>query len=644
MMSLRDKTLITVGLTVLLVTAVIYVISRLILLGSYVQLEEQFARQNVNRASRSIDEALDVIDAINQDWASWSEVYRLTQGADAAAFVRDELAHQTFGRLRLNFVVITDRNGRPIYSHGYDFDTGKRLPIPASLIDQITPGSPLLPLSGAEAFSKGILMLPENPVLLSARPIYRAEQPTPASGVIILGRYLTREELQRMAMVTGFSFSIQRLDRPPGASDSAEILAGLSEQEALVLARPISSEQIGGYKLIDDLYGRPALLLTLTMPRSIYQQGRSSLSYFMFLLFSVGGIFSLITIRLLERQILSRLASLTKRVLAIGESRDFSERISLPGDDELSTLAGSINDMLRRLQQATEALRVSEDRFRKLAETSAAIIFIHQNGRFRYINQMGIASFGYNSDQLLNMGFNDLISLELRAEAGSLLRLLEEGNATHVRFETKIDTGVGDERYLEITATPFEYEGWQAAIGTAYDITERKLAEEQLIYLSNHDALSGLYNRVFFEEELNRLERGREFPMSMVIIDIDELKWANDTLGHAAGDELIRRTAGVLREVFRAEDVVARIGGDEFAVLLPGVNRKEAAETKKRLRERLALHNKNYPDLPLRFSVGIATGQVAGPLTALMQEADALMYREKMSKRSHYEEHAGYHG
>jgi len=129
------------------------------------------------------------------------------------------------------------------------------------------------------------------------------------------------------------------------------------------------------------------------------------------------------------------------------------------------------------------------------------------------------------------------------------------------------------------------------AIESIRDITEQKMVEKQLRYLSTHDNLTGLYSRAFFEEERSRAERGRSFPVSIVMLDIDGLKWVNDTRGHEAGDALLKRVAQVLGMAFRADDIAARIGGDEFAVLLPGTGISVAKESIVRFRDSLKDHN-----------------------------------------------------
>ncbi|MEA1971628.1 MAG: GGDEF domain-containing protein, partial [Thermodesulfobacteriota bacterium] len=157
--------------------------------------------------------------------------------------------------------------------------------------------------------------------------------------------------------------------------------------------------------------------------------------------------------------------------------------------------------------------------------------------------------------------------------------------------------------------------------------------EEQLRYLSTHDSLTGLYGRAFFDEEMFRFERGRTFPVSVVMLDVDGLKWVNDTRGHKAGDALLKRVAQVLGMVFRAGDIAARIGGDEFAVLLPGTGISAAKEILVRFRAFLEDHNKEYPDLPLSLSIGVAEGSKGDSLACVQKKADELMYREKLSKK-----------
>jgi diguanylate cyclase (GGDEF)-like protein len=169
-------------------------------------------------------------------------------------------------------------------------------------------------------------------------------------------------------------------------------------------------------------------------------------------------------------------------------------------------------------------------------------------------------------------------------------------------------------------------------VGTILDITERKQTEERLRYMSTHDPLTGLYNRAYFQEEMERLEQGRQFPVSVVVFDVDRLKFVNDNLGHAAGDELLVRAALVLKGAFRAEDVVARIGGDEFAVLLPSADAEVVKEALRRVVGKIEQNHGEDHSVQLSISFGAATACKGDRLEETLKLADRRMYENKFNK------------
>lgn len=165
------------------------------------------------------------------------------------------------------------------------------------------------------------------------------------------------------------------------------------------------------------------------------------------------------------------------------------------------------------------------------------------------------------------------------------------------------------------------------------NITEHTLVEQQLKHLSLHDALTGLYNRAFFEEEMRRLERQREGHAGLLICDVDGLKIVNDALGHEAGDQLLKCVANILRQSFRGGDVIARIGGDEFVVLLNTDSAKIFEQATRRICQHIDAYNVNSP-LPLSLSTGYAVSRHSPPdMTALFKDADNNMYRQKLQQK-----------
>jgi len=171
------------------------------------------------------------------------------------------------------------------------------------------------------------------------------------------------------------------------------------------------------------------------------------------------------------------------------------------------------------------------------------------------------------------------------------------------------------------------------------DITARKKAEAYLEYLGSHDALTKLCNRSFFADELNRLERKGPWPVTIIMADLNGLKAANDELGHAAGDSLLRRAGEVLNSIVDKPARAARIGGDEFAVILPGTERSEGEAMMKVIDDLVAINNEFYTDLPLSLSMGIATSEKGERLEAVVKRADLAMLNAKREyySRSEYD-------
>ncbi len=169
--------------------------------------------------------------------------------------------------------------------------------------------------------------------------------------------------------------------------------------------------------------------------------------------------------------------------------------------------------------------------------------------------------------------------------------------------------------------------------GIISNITEKKRSEESLQYISMHDPLTGLFNRGYFETEMSRMEQSRQYPVSIVLADIDGLKAVNDRFGHTEGDRLIKQASQVLRQSFRAEDVIARIGGDEFAVILHLADAHTVKDALKRVRTCQSLLNEGNGDFPLSVSLGAATAERNEQLHDAFKLADSRMYRHKSRQK-----------
>lgn len=277
-------------------------------------------------------------------------------------------------------------------------------------------------------------------------------------------------------------------------------------------------------------------------------------------------------------------------------------------------VASSIRDVTERKQTQEEIISLA----RFTSENPRPVMRVSSDGTILYANPA-------SQDWL--EAWNTQVGSRVPPDwQESLARVMEAGELE------EIEIGIGTQIFAAI-CTPFVESGYINIYG--HDITQRKHSEAKLHYLSMHDALTGLYNRNFFEEELARLEHSRHFPVSVMIADINGLKQINDRLGHSAGDELIRDAARLLKAAFRGEDVVARWGGDEFAVLLPDTDAAAVDHVLTRLKNRIEAENKQRGDAPLSLALGVATGNNDASLKDTLKNADQRMYEDKSDQSNH---------
>jgi two-component system, cell cycle response regulator len=204
-----------------------------------------------------------------------------------------------------------------------------------------------------------------------------------------------------------------------------------------------------------------------------------------------------------------------------------------------------------------------------------------------------------------------------------------QANLRHLTWQTKqIASGDLNQRVDFLGEFSVAFNAMIAAL------SEKHQAEEKLRYVSNHDPLTDLYNRGYFADEMERVERGRRFPVSIMVADLDGLKKVNDTLGHAAGDRLIQLAAKVFRLSVRGDDVVARMGGDEFAAILPNTDIETSAGVLERIRVFETELNRELVDYRISISIGMATAEHGESLEETLKLADKRMYEEKFIRKN----------
>ncbi len=219
------------------------------------------------------------------------------------------------------------------------------------------------------------------------------------------------------------------------------------------------------------------------------------------------------------------------------------------------------------------------------------------------------------------------LSAELKFHGGPLIGSLKSLHASlrHLTWQTKqIAQGDLTQRV-----------DFMGEFSDAFNSMVERLdaARRELIHMSTHDVMTGLYNRAYFDAELNRVAKGRSFPVSIIMADLDGLKGINDNVGHEAGDRLIRGAAEILRASFRGDDVVARIGGDEFAVIMAGCPADSVQVALNRIRTQQAEFN-STTGATVSISIGSGTADTREQIAGAIKIADEEMYRDKARNKA----------
>lgn len=294
-------------------------------------------------------------------------------------------------------------------------------------------------------------------------------------------------------------------------------------------------------------------------------------------------------------------------------------------------LAARVEELERKVAALEGEYSLQKVYFQQLLENSpGAIALVDGSGAFIKVNREFEEVFQYSIDDIKEFTAKPFIVPEsLYKEEEAFLESVFRGQT--IKIETIRQRRDGSQVTVTMQGVPIIVKGKNAGAYTIYtDITGRKQAEEQITYLSRHDSLTGLYNRAYFEEEMTRLQYGGLYPISIILCDVDGLKFVNDALGNYAGDALLVTVSAIIKNSLRSGDIVARVGGGEFAVLLPGGDSSLVQEACHRILSAVDRYNRSGPSYPLSLSVGSATSHGPASITELFKEADNNMYREKL--------------
>jgi diguanylate cyclase (GGDEF)-like protein/PAS domain S-box-containing protein len=324
-------------------------------------------------------------------------------------------------------------------------------------------------------------------------------------------------------------------------------------------------------------------------------------------------------------------------ILPNGERRTIEVNL-IPHFDEAGKLLGAfvlITDITRH-QLAEQAIRDSEERMRKFAAATNEGIFFHKNGILTDVNEALLTILGYTREEVIGHNALEFVPPEWQKEVGEYMRAGREDP-----YEAEVVHGNGYSIAVEMVGKTLHLGDETYRLGALRDITAHKHTEARIQYLAHHDMLTGLPNRAYLVERLTTilaLARRHGTLVAIMFIDLDHFKTVNDSLGHHSGDALLKQVATRIKEVLREADMVSRLGGDEFLVILadfaaPEDAAKVADKLLQTISAPIALEG---AELCANASIGISVFPRDGDSADdLIRHADAAMYSAKEHGRGH---------
>ncbi|HEY3273281.1 MAG TPA: CHASE4 domain-containing protein, partial [Methanocella sp.] len=487
-MLLREKTLIVIVAIFAILILIEFVFSNSIVMNSFTSLEQNDTLQKIKQADGALNKELESMDVLLTGRAMRDDSYAY-MAHPQASYLEQNLGDESFISQDLNLLLMVDGSGDITYGKAFDLKSRTAIPLPESIRPKIYNGSPLV-LSMANGNRSGVVILPEGPLLVVARPILDGKKQGPAHGTMIIGRYIDDGWIGTLSDTTRLNLTMYRLD---DENLSADLLAALdaSASEGRFVTIPLDDDSIGGYEIIEDVFGKPALILRVEQPRPIYRKGIETIAFIILSTLVTGVVIASLAMVLLSKIVLSRLSSLDMSVRRISASDDLSGRVSVVGKDELSNLSRAINHMLTSLEMSRQKLHESESRYHAVVEDQSELICrFRPEGTIAFTNEACRRYFGMDGQPWPGQNFLQSLPTSARGSVDELLQSLTEKEPAGV-LECPFDRE-GTTQWLQWNFRAiFDRRGLVSefqAVGR--DITELKRNEEQIkASLKEKDAL-----------------------------------------------------------------------------------------------------------------------------------------------------------
>ena len=477
-MSLRQRTLISIGVMLVALVLVLYILTQVIFLRSFANLEEDTVQQHVGRVQNDLRAEMDALSAATADYAHWDDTYQFVQDGNTE-YIDGNLMDDTLINLDIHLMLFVNTSGEIVFAKMLDPDTNTEIPLPDEFRSYLGEGSPLRAVqANVEDHWEGFIRLDGVPLLVAARPILTSDKQGPAQGVLLFGRFWDEAKVAALSEKLQLAATLYSCDQSTLPGDAQTACAALSTDPALFI-QTLPEDRIAGYTLVSDITGQPVLLFRVDVPRTIYDQGRQTTTIFVIGLLSIGLLFGAVTLLSIEQTVLSRVAALGAGVKDIGQGGDIAARLTVTGRDELAQLSGNINTMLQRLHRAQQERWEITTRLETVIHNAPVILWaVDPAGKFTFFDGLVLRTLGLESTSVIGHTIAEVwrdAPADDRAQMqNSLQRALTGAEASHT---LTAEDFTFDSHYAPLRDLDGQIIG---VIGVSINISGQKRAERAL--------------------------------------------------------------------------------------------------------------------------------------------------------------------
>lgn len=460
----------------------IFFASDYLLIQNLKDTEYDTVTASCNLVNHTIGREIDTLGVLTRDWATWDDTYFFVQNWNQV-YIDSNLVNQTYINTGLDCILILNTTGVPVYGMVFDREHQTTAPAPESLFARIEES-----LRERDAI-KGIIVLPEGPMIVAAEPVLRSTGEGPAAGTLIMGRYIDGDLTGEISEITQLPVTIHSagdpsiysgLSKNPGPEDGAPILIAPSENGAIV----------SGIITIPDINGEPAFTTRIDLTRHLYSQGLETIYSYILIIIVICAMAAIILVIYLNRALIAPLEMMSGTVAAIRRDQDYSRRVPGGGVAEIKTLSASMNALFSSLQSSIEGqkesearLKESEEKYSTLFHSANDSIFIIRGDRFEDCNARALLALGRRREEVVGAPIEALAPAyqpDGRRSADLIREYARRAYAGEsLSFPWEYLTADGTHRNAEITANRFDLRSGAHLLVIGRDITER-IAMERL--------------------------------------------------------------------------------------------------------------------------------------------------------------------